>query len=225
MILLEGTGRILAGFDPRLVARAERDLESLGVEVRTNSMVTEITERGVRAAKLWIPSRTVLWAAGVTPSPLGRQLCLATDSTGRVIVERDLSVPGTPNVFVAGDLAHFEQDGRPLPGVAGVALQQGRYLGKSLRRKIRGEQPKPFRYRDWGAMATVGHNKAIAQIGRLRFAGYPAWLAWVFVHIYYLSGFRNRVFVLLQWAWAYFTHRRSMRVIVGKQWRFYAKDR
>lgn len=225
VILLEGVDRILAGFDSRLVARAERDLEALGVDVRTNSMVTEITERGVRAGERFIPSRTVLWAAGVTPSPLGQQLRGDTDRSGRVIVDGHLSVLGKPNVFVAGDLAYVEQDGRPLPGVAGVALQQGKYLGNALRKKVRGEEVEPFRYRDWGAMATVGHNRAIAQIGRLRLKGYPAWLAWVFVHIYYLSGFRNRVFVLLQWAWAYFTHRRSMRVIVRKQWRFYPEEK
>lgn len=141
------------------------------------------------------------------------------------MVQPDLSLAGHPEVFVAGDLAHVEQDGAPLPGVAGVALQQGKYLGDAIRRRIAGKPVKPFRYRDRGAMATIGRNRAIAEIGRLRFKGYPAWLAWVFVHIYYLSGFRNRVFVMAQWAWAYFTHKRSMRVIVTRHWRFFPPDR
>lgn len=225
IVLLEGGSSILSGFDPKLVGRAVRDLEALGVEVRTGSMVTEIREDGVRAGELWIPARTALWAAGVSPSPLGAALGAPLDRGGRVMVQPDLSLAGHPEVFVAGDLAHVEQDGAPLPGVAGVALQQGKYLGDAIRRRIAGKPVKPFRYRDRGAMATIGRNRAIAEIGRLRFKGYPAWLAWVFVHIYYLSGFRNRVFVMAQWAWAYFTHKRSMRVIVTRHWRFFPPDR
>lgn len=221
VILLEGGKTILAGFDARLVGHAMRDLESLGVEVRLGRMVSDINSRGVQAGDEWIPSRTVLWAAGVTPSPLGRQLGAPTDRSGRVVVNPDLSIAQRPNVFVAGDLAHFEVDGEPLPGVAGVALQQGKFIGKLIRRELDGKSRRPFRYRDRGSMATIGHNKAIAQMGRLRLKGYLAWVAWVFVHIYYLSGFRNRVFVMLQWAWAYFSHRRSSRVIIDKEWRFY----
>lgn len=225
IVLVEGGPDILAGFDTRLTRRAKRDLHALGVDVRTNSMVTEIREDGVRAGEEWIPARTVLWAAGVSPSALGRSLSetggARLDRGGRVIVQPDLGLPDHPHVFVAGDLAHVEQDGEPLPGVAGVALQQGKYLGREIRRRIAGKQPKPFRYRDRGSMATIGRNRAIAEIGRLRLKGYPAWLAWVFVHIYYLSGFRNRVLVMAQWAWAYFTHRRGVRVIVARNWRFH----
>ncbi|MBW3567991.1 MAG: NAD(P)/FAD-dependent oxidoreductase, partial [Proteobacteria bacterium] len=225
IILLEGGDRILAGFDKALMDRAIRDLETLGVEVRLNNMVTDIREDGVRAGDDdWIPARTVLWGAGVSPSELGRQLGTECDRSGRVKVNRDLGVPGHPEIFVAGDLAHFEQDGSPLPGVAGVALQQGKFIGTAIAREVSGKPRGSFRYRDRGSMATIGHNKAVAQIGRLRFAGYPAWIAWVFVHIYYLSGFRNRVFVMLQWAWVYFTNRRNMRLILGKNWRFYPDD-
>ncbi|HEX7046910.1 MAG TPA: NAD(P)/FAD-dependent oxidoreductase [Gammaproteobacteria bacterium] len=223
VILLEGGNRILAGFHPDLIARAMRDLEALGVEVRLNTMVTEIDADGVRAGDERIAASTVLWAAGVAPSSLGRQLGVACDRGGRVVVEPDLSVPGHPEIFVAGDLAHVaNEDGEPLPGVGGVALQEGVFIGKLLRRELRGAASrKHFRYHDKGSMATIGHNKAIAEIGRLRLGGYPAWLAWVFIHIYYLTGFHNRVFVMLQWAWAYFTRRRNMRLILGKGWRFY----
>ncbi len=221
IILLEGGDSILAGFDRALVQHAVKDLASLGVTVRVNSLVTDIREDGVRIGEDWIAARTVLWAAGVSPSPLGRQLGTPCDRSGRVMVESDLSVPGHPEIFVAGDLAHVEQDGRLLPGVAGVALQQGRFIARAIRREIAGRPRGRFRYRDKGSMATIGHNKAIAEIGRIRLKGYPAWLAWVFVHIWYLSGFHNRLFVMLQWAWAYFTHRRSMRLILGKEWRFH----
>ena len=224
IVLLEGGESILAGFDGKLVERAVNDLRALGVDVRVKNMVTDIRENGVRVGDTWIPARTVLWAAGVSPSSLGRQIGAPCDRGGRVMVEPDLSVPDHPEVFVAGDLAHVEHDSEALPGVAGVALQQGRFIGQAIRREIDGKPRGRFHYKDKGSMATIGHNKAIAQIGRFRFKGYPAWLAWVFVHIWYLSGFRNRVFVMLQWAWAYFTNRRSMRLIMSKDWRFYGKD-
>lgn len=225
ILLVEGGDRILTGFDQKLVDRAVKDLNSLGVEVMLKSFVTEVDDAGVRIGADWISAPTVLWAAGVTPSPLGRQLDVPCDRSGRVIVKPDLSVPGHPELFVAGDLAHFEDNFEPLPGVAGVALQQGQFLGKLIRRELAGKSRKPFRYRDRGSMATIGHNKAIAQIGRLRLKGRLAWISWVFVHIYYLSGFRNRVFVMLQWAWAYFTHRRSSRVIIEKDWQFYSESK
>src|SRR5690606_4363768 len=199
-------------------------LASLGVEVRVDTLVTAVDAAGVQAGDERIPASTVLWAAGVAPSPLGRALDGPCDRAGRVIVQPDLSVPEHPEIFVAGDLAHALHEGRPLPGVAGVALQQGRYIGRLLRRELKGRPRKAFRYRDKGAMATIGHNKAVAEMGRLRLGGYPAWLAWVFIHIYYLTGFHNRVFVLAQWAWAYFTRRRNMRLILGKGWRFHDDD-
>lgn len=224
IVLVEGGDRVLAGFDEKLVERAVHDLRALGVEVRTQNMVSEINEHGVKAGDEWIEAATVLWAAGVSPSPLGKALGVPQDRTGRVIVHDDLSVPGHPEIFVAGDLARFEQDGAPVPGVAAVALQQGRYIGKAIRAEAAGGSRGRFRYRDRGSMALIGHSRAIAQIWKLRLTGRIAWLAWAFLHIYYLSGFRNRLFVMLQWAWAYFTHKRSSRIIVERQWRIYPDE-
>lgn len=224
IILVEAGPRILSTFPDSLSARAVRDLGKLGVEVRCSTAVTDITDQGVRVGDDWLPAGTVIWAAGVQPSTLGAQLDVPQDRQGRVIVNPDLSIPGDARVFVAGDLAHCLQDGQPLPGVAGVALQQGRYLGRLLRRELAGKARQPFRYLDKGQMATIGHNKALAVIGRLRLAGYPAWVIWAFLHIYYLASFHNRVFVFLQWAWLYFTRRRGARLILGGDWRFYRKS-
>jgi NADH dehydrogenase len=164
----------------------------------------------------------VLWAAGVKPSPLSRTLGVPLDAQGRVIVAPDLSLPGHAEVFVAGDQARVPgPDGRPLPGVAPVALQQGRHVGRSLARELAGRPREPFRYRDKGQMATIGRSRAIVELGRLRFAGLPAWLLWIVVHIYYLTGFENRLLVVIQWAWSYLSFRRGARLIVGKRWRFY----
>lgn len=224
ILLLEGGSEILNSFAPSLIRRAHRDLQALGVEVRTGTFASALGPAGIRTGDEWIPASTVLWAAGVAPSPLGKQLGVPTDKAGRVSVAEDLSLPGHREVFVAGDLASVEQHGAMLPGVAPVALQQGVFIGKTIRGELSGGARGTFVYSDKGSMATIGHNKAIAQIGKLRLVGYPAWLAWVFVHIYYLSGFKNRVFVLMQWAWAYFTRRRSMRIIIERNWRFYGGD-
>lgn len=223
IVLVEAGPRILPTFPDSLAARAVRDLGKLGVEVRCGTAVTEITEQGVRVGEDWLAAGTVIWAAGVRPSPLGAQLAVPQDRQGRVIVNADLSIPGDPRVFVAGDLAHSLHNGQPLPGVAGVALQQGRYLGRLLRRELAGKTRLPFRFLDKGQMATIGHNKALAVIGRWRLAGYPAWVIWALLHIYYLASFHNRVFVFLQWAWLYFTRRRGARLILGGDWRFYKK--
>jgi len=223
IILVEAGPRILPTFPDALAARAVRDLDKLGVTVRCGGAVTAITGQGVRVGEDWLAAGTVIWAAGVRPSSLGGQLGVPLDRQGRVIVTPDLSIPGDPRVFVAGDLAHCLHNGQPLPGVAGVALQQGRFLGRLLRRELTGRPRKPFRFLDKGQMATIGHNKALAAIGRLRFAGYPAWVIWAFLHIYYLASFHNRVFVFLQWAWLYFTRRRGARLILGGDWRFYQK--
>jgi NADH dehydrogenase len=222
VMLVEAGPRILPSFPEPLASRAVRDLEKLGVQVWTNSAVTQIDADGVELGPERIGAATVLWAAGVKPSPLSRTLGVPLDPQGRVIVAPDLSLPGHAEVFVAGDQARVPgPDGRPLPGVAPVALQQGRHVGRSLARELAGRPREPFRYRDKGQMATIGRSRAIVELGRLRFAGLPAWLLWIVVHIYYLTGFENRLLVVIQWAWSYLSFRRGARLIVGKRWRFY----
>jgi NADH dehydrogenase len=164
----------------------------------------------------------VLWAAGVQPARLSRTLGVPLDPQGRVIVESDLSLPGHPEVFVIGDQARVAgPDGRPVPGVAPVALQQGRHVGRALAGELEGRPREPFRYRDKGQMATIGRSRAIVALGRFEFAGLSAWLLWIVVHIYYLTGFENRLLVVIKWAWSYLSFRRGARLIVGKSWRFY----
>jgi NADH dehydrogenase len=225
IVLVEAGPRILPMFSPEQSARAARDLERLGVEVRSSSAVTQVDPGGVEIGSERIRAATVLWAAGVEASSLGRRAGLAVDRQGRVLVEPDLSLPGHPNVFVAGDMAHFaHQTGKPLPGTAPVALQQGRYLARTILEEVglgepRGLPRRPFRFRDKGQMATIGRSRAVVEIGRFRLAGWWAWVLWLIVHIYYLTGFRNRVFVVLQWAWSYITFKRGARLIVDKEWR------
>ena len=222
VILVEGGPRILAAFSDRLAARATRDLEGLGVQVWTNSLVTHVGAHGVEVGEERIRAKTVLWAAGVKASSLSDVLGTKQDRAGRVMVGPDLSIEGHPEVFVAGDQAHTKgNDGRPLPGVAPVAVQQGRWIAAALRRELDGKPRGEFEYFDKGQMATIGRSRAVLQSGRMQFGGLFAWLAWLFVHVYYLSGFRNRVFVLLQWAWSYLTFSRGARLIVGKDWRSY----
>jgi NADH dehydrogenase len=172
---------------------------------------------GVQLGVERLPAGTVLWAAGVEASPLGRTLNLETDPQGRVIVLPDLSVKGHPNVFVAGDQSRFtDQAGKPLPGTAPVAMQQGRYIGRLILDELRGQRRAPFRFVDKGQMATIGRSRAIVEIGSIRFSGWFAWIAWLVVHIYYLTGFKNRLLVVLQWAWSYITFGRGARLIVGR---------
>jgi NADH dehydrogenase len=226
VILLEAGPRILAMFSERQAARAARDLEHLGVQVWTSSAVTKIDAEGVEIGSERIGATTVLWAAGVTASPLGRTAGLDVDRQGRVIVEPDLSVNGHANVFVAGDLACFShQTGKPLPGTAPVAMQQGRYLAQAIRRELAGKPRQPFHFLDKGQMATIGRSRAIVEIGRVRMAGFAAWVLWLVVHIYYLTGFKNRLLVVLQWAWSYLSFRRGARLIVNKEWRFYRPNK
>lgn len=220
VFLMEAGPRILPAFAEELADRATRDLEALGVQVWTSSLVTHIDEEGVQVGDEHIRAGTVIWAAGVQASSLGRRLGLTTDQQGRIRVERDLSMAGQPNVFVAGDQAHFEQDGQPLPGLAPVAVQQGRYIARLIRADLSGQPREPFRFIDKGTMATIGRNRAIMQRGRWQMGGRLAWFAWLLVHIYYLTGFRNRLLVVLQWAWSYLTYRRGARLIVDKQWQF-----
>ena len=216
VILLEGGPRLLPNYPEELSARAREQLEALGAEVRLNAMVTHIGLNEVCVGDERIETRTVVWGAGVTASPLGRALGVPTDRMGRVVVEPDLSIPGHPEVFVVGDLAHFaHQTGEPLPGVAQVAMQQAETAAENILRTERGEPRREFRYRDKGMMATIGRAAAVAVIGGRRLSGLIAWLAWLFVHIVFLIGFRNRIIVLTQWAWAYLSWQRGARLITG----------
>lgn len=222
VILIEAGPRILSMFTPEQSSRAVRDLENLGVQVWTNSPVTKIDADGVEVGQERIRSATVLWAAGVLASPIGRKAGLPCDRAGRILVEKDLSVPGHPQIFVAGDLANFShQGGRPLPGVAQVAIQQGRFIAQTIRDELAGKPRGLFQYRDKGQMATIGRSRAIVEIGKLHLAGFIAWVAWLAVHIYFLTGFKNRLLVVTQWAWSYLTFRRGARLIVNKEWRFH----
>lgn len=216
VILLEGGPRVLSAYDESLGEYARRSLERKGVEVRTDSVVTQIDADAVYVGEERIRTRNVVWAAGVTASPLGRALGVETDPVGRVMVEPDLSLPGHPEVFVVGDLMNLAgADGRPLPGVAQVALQGGRCAARNIARTLRGQPRKPFRYFNKGNMATIGRRSAILQRDRFKMKGVLAWMAWLFVHITFLIGYRNRVAVLLQWAWSYFTWQRGARLITG----------
>jgi NADH:ubiquinone reductase (H+-translocating) len=227
VILIEAGPRILPSFDDKLAARAMRDLESLGVQVWTHSRVTNVGEGGVSVGgKENVAASTVLWAAGVRAADVGRTLGTTVDQVGRVQVGPDLTIPGHPEVFVIGDMARFEESaGKLLPGVAVVAMQEGIYAANVVRKEVqRGAvaERAPFRYHDLGQMATIGRSRAIAEFGRMRLAGYFAWWFWLLVHIYRLSGFRNRLSVLVQWAWSYMTFGRGARLIVGKEWQAYS---
>jgi NADH dehydrogenase len=215
ILLIEGGPAVLSAFPPELGSAARRSLERLGVEVRTNTPVTEIGQGRLVAGGETIEAEVILWAAGVAASPIGRTLGAPLDRVGRVIVQPDLTVPGHPDVFAIGDLARFEQDGRLLPGVAQVAMQQGDHVGRAIDAAIAGRPAAPFRYRDYGNMATIGRGAAVADFGRVRISGFLAWLAWLFIHLVKLIGFRNRLAVMTQWAWSYLTYQRSVRLITG----------
>jgi NADH dehydrogenase len=214
VILIEGTSRLLAAYPPDLSESARKQLVELGVDVRTDARVTDITESGVRVNGEFIPCRVKIWAAGNNASFVGKTLIAPVDRVGRVIVNEDLTIPGHPEVQVIGDLASFShQTGESLPGVSPVAMQQGRHAARNILRMIRGEKTQPFRYFDKGSMATIGRNKAVADLKFFHLSGLPAWLAWLFVHIIFLVGFRNRLLVLIQWAWAYLTFDKGARLI------------
>jgi NADH dehydrogenase len=215
--LIEAGPRLLPAFDPALSDKARRQLERLGVEVHTGVAVTGIDANGVKLGERRLSARTVLWAAGVAASPVGGLLGTALDRAGRVQVLDDLSLPGHPESFVVGDLAGIAQaDGKPVPGVAPAAKQMGRHVGTTIRARLRGsDERQPFRYRDDGSLATIGRMAAVAQFGRLKLSGFPAWVVWLLAHIYFLIGFRNRLVVMLDWAWAYCTHQRHARIVSG----------
>ncbi len=215
VILVEGTGRVLNAFPPDLSEEARQQLAELGVDVWLSKMVTSVTAEGVTIGDEFIPARTVLWAAGVRGSSLGRTLGVPLTRNGQVKVERDLSIPGHPEVFVIGDLAWLElEDGKPAPGLAQNAIQGGELVGENIERALARQPPVAYRYKDLGIMATIGRSAAVAQIGRLKMTGFIAWLAWVFVHILTLVGFRNRVITGITWVWAYFTFQRGGRLIL-----------
>ncbi len=216
VLLLEGGPRLLSTFPASLSARACRDLAEFGVEVRTGALVTRIEPDAVYVGEERIPTTNVIWAAGNAASPLARSLGVPLDRAGRVFVEPDLSVPGYPEVFVVGDLAAVQQpDGSVVPGVAPAAMQGGRRAARNILRLIDGKPTEPFVYTNKGDLATIGRHRAIAKIGRFKATGTLAWLIWLFVHIMYLVGFRNRVTVLIQWAYAYATYQRGVRLITG----------
>jgi NADH:ubiquinone reductase (H+-translocating) len=214
IILLEGGKRILPSFAESLSKKANKHLAKLGVQVITGSMVEQIDAQGVTVGGKPIPCATVLWTAGVSPSPLVKMLGVATDRAGRACVGPSLNVPDTRGIFVVGDTATLLQNARPLPGVAQVAIQQGRYVGRLISREVRGRKlPGPFRYFDKGNMAVVGKNFAIMESGRIRLAGLTAWLAWAFIHLMFLPQLQNRRRVQNQWLWSYFTGQRSSRLV------------
>ncbi len=222
VMLIEAGPRVLASFSEKLAKRAARDLERMGVQIWTSSRVTGVSAEGVQLGTEALRAATVLWAAGVAPSSLGKTLGVPLDRVGRVVVEADLSVKGFPYLFVIGDQAcSTGEDGQALPGLAPVAIQQGRWAARNILADLAGRPRKPFKYYDKGQMATIGRMKAVAQTKTLQFAGLLAWLAWLVVHIYYLIGFKNRLFVLFDWAWAYVTFNRGARLIVQKEWRSY----
>jgi NADH dehydrogenase len=214
IILLEAGPSLLAAFPDSLRQAAHEDLRRLGVEVRTGTLVTEVRDGCVEIGQDTIDAETILWAAGVAASPVGASLGVPTDRAGRVIVQPDLTIPGHSDVFVIGDLAAMlGPDGKQLPGVAQVAIQMGRHAAKNILRAVEHQPYRPFVYKNLGNMATIGRASAVADFGRLRLRGYVAWLAWLFVHLMNLVGFRNRVVVLVQWAWAYFSYQRAIRLI------------
>jgi NADH dehydrogenase len=228
ILLIEGQDRVLPTFDPILHPKALRQLERLGVETRLGLLVTHIDEGGVTVIPAHVPpgsvpeetrigARTVIWAAGVAASPLARSLGAPLDRAGRVEVNPDLTIPGHDEIFVVGDLATLTIDGKPVPGVAPAAMQGGRHAARNIVRRVRGDPYLPFKYIDKGTLATIGRAAAVGEIGPFRLSGFLAWITWAFVHLLYLVGFRNRLFVLIDWAWYYVTYQRGARLITGAE--------
>jgi len=217
ILLLEGGPRVLPAYAEDLSRSAQEQLNRLGVEVRTSAIVTQIEPGAVDVGNTRFPATVILWAAGVAASALGQRLGARIDRAGRVLVEPDLSLPGHPEVFVIGDLAALKDEhGKMLPGVAPVAIQEGRFVAKVIREEINSQtRPPAFHYWDKGSLATIGRAAAVAQFGRIHISGFIAWLSWLFVHILFLIGFRNRLLVFIQWAWSYVTYERGARLITG----------
>jgi NADH dehydrogenase len=218
IILLEGGPRILPAYPEDLSRSAEDQLRGLGVEVHTSTMVTGIEPAAVRMGTTSLPAVVILWAAGVAASPLGKKLDTPLDRAGRVLVNSDLSIPGHPEIFVIGDLAALKDEtGQMVPGVAPAAIQQGKATARNIARDLQGKPRQDFHYVNKGSLATIGRAAAIAQFGKIHISGFIAWLSWLFVHIFFLIGFRNRIIVLIQWAWSYLTYERGARLITGDQ--------
>ncbi|AUX31739.1 MULTISPECIES: NAD(P)/FAD-dependent oxidoreductase [Sorangium] len=217
IVVVEGAGQVLPSYVPELGEKAHAQLAGLNVEVRTRCLVTGIDEDGVSIGDQRIEAKTVLWGAGVAASPLARSLGVPLDRAGRVLVEPDLTVPGHEDIYVIGDLASLKQeDGTPVPGVAPAAIQEGRHAARNIARAVRGQPRLPFRYRDKGSMATIGRAAAVADFGKVKLSGFLAWLAWLFVHVLFLIGFRSRFLVLFSWALSYLTYERASRLITGE---------
>ena len=216
VILFEGSDRVLGTFTPDLSASAKEQLEDLGVEVRLNSFVTDIEPGKVKVGEEWIDCDVVVWATGVAASPLGKHLGVETDKAGRVLVNPDLTIPGCDRTFVIGDMASIKQEnGQPVPGVSPAAMQMGTATAKNILADLAGRPRTDFKYVDKGSMATIGRNKAIAHVWGLKMKGFIAWVFWLFLHVFFLIGFRNRFVVMTEWAWAYLTRERSARLITG----------
>lgn len=213
--LIEAGPRVLSSFPEDLSEKARKQLQRLGVEVSTGIPVSDITADGYRLGDAFVPARTVVWAAGVAASPLARTLEAPLDRAGRVLVQPDLSVSGHPDIFVAGDLASVQSNGQPVPGVAPAAKQMGRHVAQAICARLRGTPAAPFRYRDFGNLATIGRMAAIVHFGKLKLSGLLAWWFWLAAHVFFLIGFRNRLAVLLNWAWAYWSYQRGARIIFG----------
>jgi NADH dehydrogenase len=213
VVLVEGTDRVLPVYPPDLSRKAQLQLERLGVTVWVNRRVTEVDDASIAMGDERLSCRTVIWAAGVAASPLGASLGAPLDRAGRVRVAPDLTVPGHPEIYVAGDLAAIEG----VPGIAPAAKQMGRHAAKNLILSLKSKKTHPFHYRDYGQLATIGRNAAVAVMGRVKLSGFPAWLVWLVAHIYFLINFRNRVIVLIDWGWAYLTYQRYARIIFGRR--------
>jgi NADH dehydrogenase len=218
IVLLEGGPRILPAYPEDLSRSAEQQLRALGVEVHTSTMVTNVEPAAVYMGATRLPAAVILWAAGVAASPLGKKLGAPVDRAGRVMVNADLSLPGHPEVFVIGDLAALkDKNGQLVPGVAQAAIQQGKATARNIANELEGKPRRNFHYLDKGSIATIGRAAAIAEFGKIHISGFIAWLSWLFVHIFFLIGFRNRIMVMIQWAWSYFTYERGAQLITGDQ--------
>jgi NADH dehydrogenase len=219
VVLIEGSDRVLPPYPPDLSENAKTQLEQLGVEVRTGCRVTGIDANGVTYTgpngEEHLAAKTVIWSAGVAASPIGKSLGVQVDRAGRVPVGTDLTIPGHPEVYVVGDLAAATSEGKPVPGVSPAAKQMGRTAARNILLHMQGKPPEAFKYKDYGSLATIGRKSAVAQVGKFKFSGLSAWLFWLFVHIYFLIGFRSRLMVMTDWAWAYFTFERNARLVVG----------
>ena len=216
VVLVEASERVMSTYPPGLSEKARLQLERLGVTAWVGRPVTAVDADGVRLGEDRLAAKTVVWAAGVAASPIGATLGVPLDRAGRVIVGPDLTVPGHPEIHIVGDLASVPSHEPPIPGIAPAAKQMGRYVAVSIKKSLEKKESRPFRYRDYGMLATIGRNKAIAVLGRFKLWGYPAWLLWLGAHIFFLIGFRNRIVVLIDWAWAYWTFQRYARIVLKK---------